>query len=440
MVVCVLSFLPIFEARVGVPFGLALGAPWLKALVLGVAANSLAIPLAAGLGAFFRDVGEADPLIEEATAARERYQDLERHYQEVLGKLALKKAQLEDEEVQLRTTIDTAIACVRKGDILMDMATRQGLVKDITEASRILLSLSASDATQFQQRLEEQFFGTTVGSVMLDNNDQAFDDISVAALGQRRLEVGWHPDVTLFPALGQAVATYQLEELAAQAEFDFGVRVRELVMLREEVGELESAAGRATALRAAAKKEAEMGRETVQVAREIEEGVLTEDDKSAARKRAVADAAAAREAAAEKAKGGPGKFVSIEDKEKEEESRIATLQMKGKMMMNYSWPKSIVYVGLPLPFSGAWTAMFWSACFGMKFAPSALGAWVGVVVSTLIGLGLWLTGPVGVLVYALFLAVLYGAESPLVVVGKAWASLVDTLFGGWGKGKGKGKK
>lgn len=52
----------------------------------------------------------------------------------------------------------------------------------------------------------------------------------------------------------------------------------------------------------------------------------------------------------------------------------------------------VVYVGLPLPFSGAWTAMFWSAAFGMKFGPSALGALVGVGLSTLVGLALWLTG------------------------------------------------
>ena len=43
--------------------------------------------------------------------------------------LALKKTLLEEEEKRLRTTIDTAIACVRKGEIVMDLATRQGLVR-----------------------------------------------------------------------------------------------------------------------------------------------------------------------------------------------------------------------------------------------------------------------------------------------------------------------
>lgn len=56
MVVALLAFLPIFEARVAVPFGLALGAPWLKALAVGLAANGLAIPVAAGLGQVFRYV------------------------------------------------------------------------------------------------------------------------------------------------------------------------------------------------------------------------------------------------------------------------------------------------------------------------------------------------------------------------------------------------
>ena len=120
--------------------------------------------------------------------------------------------------------------------------------------------------------------------------------------------------------------------------------------------------------------------------------------------------------------------MPVEEREREEDARIAELQMKGKMMMNYGWPKAVrvryrgigvdiyldrrrarnlkhtrlqqnqtthtqvVYVGLPLPFSGAWTAMFWSAAFGMKFGPSALGALVGVGLSTLVGLALWLTG------------------------------------------------
>lgn len=42
--------------------------------------------------------------------------------------------------------------------------------------------------------------------------------ITVAELGQRRMELAWHPDVTLFPIVGQAVAAYQTEEIVAQVE------------------------------------------------------------------------------------------------------------------------------------------------------------------------------------------------------------------------------
>lgn len=441
-VVALLSFLPIFEARVGVPFGLALGAPWLKALVVGMAANALVIPVAAGMGTFFRDVNNASPLLETATAARERYQDLERAFQELQGRLALKTRVLEEEEGRLRLTIDTAIAVVRKGELVMDLATRQGLVKEITEASKVLLGLSESDAKQFSQRLEEQFFETSVGSVMSDS-DGAFEDVSVADLGQRRVELAWHPDVTLFPKLGQAVVKYQLDEIAGQAQADFTIRPRELELLREEVKRLKEEVGREGGkLRKLAKKAAEVGKETVRVARELDAGVITAEDKAKARKEAMAKAKeeAAAAAAAASPAGGPGKFVPMAEREKEEEARIAELQMQGKLMRNYGWPKAVVYVGLPLPFSGVWTAMFWSKCLGMKFGPSATGALVGLILSTLIGLGLWLTGPVGVLIYGLVLAVMYGEENPAMAVGKVLVMLREGLAGIFKGGGGKNRE
>ncbi len=40
--------------------------------------------------------------------------------------------------------------------------------------------------------------------------------MTVAQLGQRRVELAWHPGVTLFPMVGQAAAAYQMEEIAAQ--------------------------------------------------------------------------------------------------------------------------------------------------------------------------------------------------------------------------------
>ena len=158
---------------------------------------------------------------------------------------------------------------------------------------------------------------------------------------------------------------------------------------------------------------------------------------------AKAKEAAAAAAAAASAAGGPGKFVPIADREKEEEARVAELQMQGKLMRNYGWPKAVVYVGLPLPFSGVWTAMVWSRCLGMKFGPSAGGALVGLILSTLIGLGLWLTGPVGMLLYALVLAVMYGEDNPVVAVGKALTGLkeglADLFKGGKKKKEGGGR-
>lgn len=45
--------------------------------------------------------------------------------------------------------------------------------------------------------------------------------MTVAQLGQRRVETAWHPDVTLFPMVGQAAAAYQMEEIAAQVRGGF---------------------------------------------------------------------------------------------------------------------------------------------------------------------------------------------------------------------------
>lgn len=50
---------------------------------------------------------------------------------------------------------------------------------------------------------------------------------------------------------------------------------------------------------------------------------------------------AAKKAQAQPAAGGPPAFVPAEEREKEEEKRVAELQMKGKMMMNYGWPKAV---------------------------------------------------------------------------------------------------
>ena len=47
----------------------------------------------------------------------------------------------------------------------------------IVEASKILLGLGHSETAQFQKRLEEQLFATTVGSV-LEGSDGAFEEVS----------------------------------------------------------------------------------------------------------------------------------------------------------------------------------------------------------------------------------------------------------------------
>ena len=54
--------------------------------------------------------------------------------------------------------------------------THQGLVADITEASRVLLELNGPDLAQFRQRLDDQFFRTSVGSVMPES-DGAFEEV-----------------------------------------------------------------------------------------------------------------------------------------------------------------------------------------------------------------------------------------------------------------------
>ena len=52
-------------------------------------------------------------------------QELMRESNELMGSLSLKKAQLEHEEKSLRIAIDQAIFHLKKGDIMVDAATRQ---------------------------------------------------------------------------------------------------------------------------------------------------------------------------------------------------------------------------------------------------------------------------------------------------------------------------
>jgi hypothetical protein len=59
-----------------------------------------------------------------------------------------------------------------------------------------------------------------IGSVLtnIDNHHTTKKQVTVAQLGQRRVELAWHPDVTLFPMVAQSVAAYQMEEIAAQVK------------------------------------------------------------------------------------------------------------------------------------------------------------------------------------------------------------------------------
>lgn len=49
-------------------------------------------------------------------------------------------------------------------------------MEDITEAANILLFLGKPEAEQFQKRLEEQLYQTSVGSV-LEGSDGAFEEV-----------------------------------------------------------------------------------------------------------------------------------------------------------------------------------------------------------------------------------------------------------------------
>jgi glutamine phosphoribosylpyrophosphate amidotransferase len=61
----------------------------------------------------------------------------------------------------------------------------------------------------------------------------------VAALGQRRVEASWHPDMAILPEVAQAHTAQHLAEVAAQSRVDFVERALAVQAMRSDVAKLE---------------------------------------------------------------------------------------------------------------------------------------------------------------------------------------------------------
>lgn len=141
--------------------------------------------------------------------------------------------------------------------------------------------------------------------------EQAFRGLSVAELGQRRAEVAWHPDVTLFAGLGQAQVAYQVEEVVAQAEYDLVERPHVVRELRKRVADAKAAVEALQGLPELAKKAAENGRRVLKAPLADQKGLEGEET------------------------------LSEEERESREEAEIQELRTKGKLMLTFGWPKAV---------------------------------------------------------------------------------------------------
>lgn len=61
----------------------------------------------------------------------------------------------------------------------------------------------------------------------------------MAALGQRRVEASWHPDMAILPEVAQAHTAQHLAEVAAQSRVDFVERALAVQAMRSDVAKLE---------------------------------------------------------------------------------------------------------------------------------------------------------------------------------------------------------
>lgn len=71
-----------------------------------------------------------------------------------------------------------------------------------------------------------------------------------------------------------------------------------------------------------------------------------------------------------------------------------------KSILKYEWLGLALFVGIPLPFTGAWTGAILAFIMGLKFFPSLLSIFCGVVMAGIIVTALSLLGWIGAVIAA----------------------------------------
>lgn len=74
-----------------------------------------------------------------------------------------------------------------------------------------------------------------------------------------------------------------------------------------------------------------------------------------------------------------------------------------KTILKYEWLGLVIFVGMPLPFTGAWTGAILAFIMGLKFFPSLLSIFCGVLMSGVIVTVLSLLGWLGAIIAAVIL-------------------------------------
>lgn len=71
-----------------------------------------------------------------------------------------------------------------------------------------------------------------------------------------------------------------------------------------------------------------------------------------------------------------------------------------KSILKYEWLGLVLFVGIPLPFTGAWTGSILAFIMGLKFFPSILSIFCGVLMAGVIVTALSLLGWIGAAIAA----------------------------------------
>ncbi len=77
-----------------------------------------------------------------------------------------------------------------------------------------------------------------------------------------------------------------------------------------------------------------------------------------------------------------------------------------KKIQRYEWLGLALFVGIPLPFTGAWTGSILAFIVGLKFLPSLLSVFCGVLMAGIIVTALSLLGWIGAIISAVAMTII----------------------------------